>query len=329
MQTRGNRRFRAALVLTTLALCAFFLAEGATALIGARVLQTTPESEHPLRRSKAARPFAITRHDPAVILRRNIFDSDLGDLTQVTVTDGGEIVGGDVIVENGESVNRCNSRLKLTGTAVIPGDLDRSLAVIEGSDSETTLYQGGAEVEGSRILAIHADGVYLQASSGGLCRLPMFAPEAEGAEGPPKPPPPTVAKRTRSRRVPGLDRNAGLSAEEIEQGIERVSDTAFNVDRSLVNKVLDNAGKLIGIAAVSPKMEDGKSVGMEIRGVRRNTLLTKLGINNNDVLESVNGQPLSSPDTALGAYTTLRTADKFTLSIVRDGKPIVINYTLN
>ena len=108
-----------------------------------------------------------------------------------------------------------------------------------------------------------------------------------------------------------------------------MSDTAFNVERSLLNKVLDNAGKLIGIAAVSPKMEDGKSVGMEIRGIRRNTLLTKLGIKNNDLLESVNGQPLSSPDTALGAYTTLRTADKFTLSIVRDGKPIVINYNLN
>ena len=328
MQTRGNKRFRVALVLTTLALCALFLAEGGTAVLGARVLQSTPASEHPLRRSKGARPFAITRHDPAVILRRNIFDSDLGDLTQITVT-GGEIVDGDVIVENGESVNRCNSRLKLAGTAVIPGDLGRSLAVIVGSDSETTLYQGGAEVEGSRILAIHADGVYLQAGSGGLCRLPMFAPEAEGPAGPPKPPPPTVAKKRRSRRVPGLDRNAGLSSEEIAHGIEKVSDTAFNVERSLLNKVLDNAGKLIGIAAVSPKMEDGKSVGMEIRGIRRNTLLTKLGIKNNDLLESVNGQPLSSPDTALGAYTTLRTADKFTLSIVRDGKPIVINYTLN
>ena len=76
-------------------------------------------------------------------------------------------------------------------------------------------------------------------------------------------------------------------------------------------------------------MEGDKSTGMEIRGIRQGTLLTKLGMKNNDVLESVNGQPFSSPDAALGAYTTLRTADKFTLSVRRDGKSMEINYNLN
>jgi len=75
-------------------------------------------------------------------------------------------------------------------------------------------------------------------------------------------------------------------------------------------------------------MEGGQSVGMEIRGVRPNTLLTKLGIQNGDILESVNGQSLTSPDAALGAYTTLRTADKFNLSIRRAGRTMMINYTL-
>jgi len=56
--------------------------------------------------------------------------------------------------------------------------------------------------------------------------------------------------------------------------------------------------------------------------------LTKLGIQNGDILESVNGQSLSSPDAALGAYTTLRTADKFTLSIRRDGQSMMVNYSL-
>jgi general secretion pathway protein C len=67
---------------------------------------------------------------------------------------------------------------------------------------------------------------------------------------------------------------------------------------------------------------------MEIRGIRPGTLLTNLGIQNGDILESVNGQPLSSPDTALGAYTTLRTADKFNLSIRRGGQSMMINYSL-
>jgi len=45
-------------------------------------------------------------------------------------------------------------------------------------------------------------------------------------------------------------------------------------------------------------------------------------------LESVNGQSLTSTDAALGAYTTLRTADKFNLSVRRDGRSMIINYNL-
>ncbi|MDH3818649.1 MAG: hypothetical protein OES21_08535, partial [Myxococcales bacterium] len=135
-------------------------------------------------------------------------------------------------------------------------------------------------------------------------------------------------KKKPPKSGPLADRNAGLTEEEMAEGIEKVNDTNYNLSRSMLNKVLDNAGKIIGIAAVAPKMEDGQSVGMEIRGIRPGTLLTKLGIQNGDILESVNGQSLSSPDAALGAYTTLRTADKFTLSIRRDGQSMMVNYSL-
>jgi len=133
---------------------------------------------------------------------------------------------------------------------------------------------------------------------------------------------------TRKTRRPDADRNAGLSEEEIDQGIEKVNDTNYNISRSMLNKVLDNAGRLIGIAAVAPKVEGGRPIGMEIRGIRADTLLTKLGIQNGDILESVNGQSLTSTDAALGAYTTLRTADKFDLSIRRGSESMVINYNL-
>ena len=332
MATAGNKKFKSGVILMTLALCAFFLAEGATALVGAKVLQRDPDAQPVRPRSRTPATFAQNRHDPAIILRRNIFKSELGDLTLAPVAEGGgAIVDGELVLEDGEAVNRCTTKMRLTGTAVVPGDFDRSLAVIVGSDQKASLYQGAAEVDGSRIRAIHSDSVLLQAGSGGLCRLAMFDVDPTA---PPSFKLKSLAKKVqkgkkKKGRGPKADRNAGLSSEEIEQGIEKVSDTRFNMRRMLMNKVLDNAGKLIGIAAVSPKMEGGKSTGLEIRGIRQGTLLTKLGMKNNDVLENVNGQPLSSPDAALGAYTTLRTADKFTLSVRRDGKSMEITYNLN
>ena len=81
MATATNDRFGAVLVLITLASCAFFLAQGATALISSKLL--SPGADDAPTRSTAAAvpPLASRRHDPAVILRRNIFDSTLGDLT--------------------------------------------------------------------------------------------------------------------------------------------------------------------------------------------------------------------------------------------------------
>jgi len=321
-------------VLTTLALCAFFLAEGATALIGARVLQKDPDVQRARPRSRTSTIFALNRHDPAVILRRNIFKSELGDLTIAPVEGGAELVDGELVLEDGETVNRCVSSMRLTGTAVVPGDFERSLAVIVGADRKAVLYQGAATVEDSRIRAIHSDSVLLQSGAGGLCRLAMFdGVEPVGRfqlrQGGDTRPAEKKTEDERRRLKARSNRNAGLTEEELAQGIEKVNDTNYNIQRTLLNKVLDNAGKLIGIAAVAPKMEGGKSIGMEVRGIRPGTLLTKLGIKNSDVLESVNGQPLSGPDDALGAYTTLRTADKFTLSVQRGGKSVGITYNVD
>ncbi|MEM8605945.1 MAG: type II secretion system protein GspC [Myxococcota bacterium] len=327
MASPTDKRFKRGLLLATLALCAFFLAQGATALLGAEVLDKDAEATAPRRRGGS---FASPRkrHDPNVILRRNIFNSALGDLTQVDTGSATEI-DGELVIGDEEEVDRCQTRLRLAGTAVVPGDLERSLAVIVGTDQETKVHQGTAEVEDFRIRAIHADSVFLQ-TGGDLCKLAMFvADDTQAVRKLPKPvAPKTTEKEDKKKRVK-VDRNAGLSDEEIAQGIEKVNDTTFNIRRTLLNKVLDSAGRLIGIAAVSPKMENGKSVGMQIRGIRKDTLIEKLGLKNQDILESVNGEPLSSPDSALGAYTTLRTSDKFVIAVNREGESMQITYNLN
>ena len=323
MATAANNRFRNVLVLATLALCAFFCAQGATALFAARVLNPEADATPPPSRRTVATARGQRKRDPSIILRRNIFDSAQGDLSQTPIENP------DLPLEDlpaGEVETSCKGTMRLIGTVVLPGDLEGSLAAIVGSDKKAGLHRGGADVEGSRIRAIYSDEVILQSASG-LCRLAMF--EVEGAAQKPKPRTATPRKKEpRKPRTPLADRNAGLSDEEMAEGIEKVNDTNYNLSRSMLNKVLDNAGKIIGIAAVAPKMEGGQSIGMEIRGIRPNTLLTKLGIQNGDILESVNGQSLSNPDAALGAYTTLRTADKFTLSIRRGAQSMMVNYNL-
>ena len=319
MAGAANSRFRKGIVMSTLALCAFFCAQGATALLAAKVL-TVGEEEEAQPRGKAVTSQVRRRRDPGVILERNIFNSALGDLSDVPI-ENPEMALVDLPADEVETP--CKGTMRLVGTVVLPGDLERSVAAIVGTDKKTGFHYGGTDVDGAKIRAIHSDGVVLQ-NTGGLCLLAMF--EVDGTS--PKPKLVPAVSKKKKRRGPSADRNAGLTEEEMAQGIEKVNDTNYNLSRSMLNKVLDNAGKLIGIAAVSPKMEGGRSVGMEIRGVRPNTLLTKLGIENGDILEGVNGQSLTTPDAALGAYSTLRTSDKFSLSVRRGGQAMMINYRL-
>lgn len=322
MAAASDNRIRTAIVLATLASCAFFTARGAMALLSNRVLATGSDSGVAGANRGVPRAKPPTPHDPTIILRRNIFNSALGDLSATSIEDPAL---PDTEMPDQEVEEPCNNRMRLIGTVVLPGELEQSLAAIVGTDDKAGLHRGGAEVEGFRIRSIQSDTVVLQTKTG-FCRLAMFE---VGAPAQPKRQPSRAASKTVKRRTGQQnDRNAGLSDSEISEGIEKVNETNYNISRSMLNKVLDNAGRLIGIAAVAPKMEGGQSTGMEIRGIRANTLLTKLGIQNGDVLESVNGQPLTSTDAALGAYTTLRTADKFNLSIRRGSQSMVINYNL-
>jgi len=324
MATAASNRMRNAILLTTLAACAFFFARGATALLAAKLLAVEADAP-PAAPSRSAIAQAQTqrKRDPSIILQRNIFDSAQGDLSEAPI-ENSELPMEDLPPEDVETA--CKGALRLIATVVLPGNLDGSLAAIVGSDQKAMLHRGGADVEGAKIRAIHADSVVLQ-NKGGLCRLAMFQVEG-AAQKPVRAPAPATPTQAPPAGGPTVDRNAGLTEADIAEGIEKVNETNYNLSRSMLNKVLDNAGKLIGIAAVTPKIEGGESVGMEIRGVRPGTLLTKLGIENGDILESVNGQSLTNPDAALGAYTTLRTADKFSLSIRRGTQVMMINYNL-
>jgi general secretion pathway protein C len=325
MASAANNRLRNMLVLSTLAVSALFCAQGATALLAERVLSNEVDARAAPPRKAVAPVRTPRKRDPVIILRRNIFNHALGDLSSVPSEDS-ELPMGDLPAKDVQTL--CTEKMRVIGTVVIPGDLERSLAAIVGSDDKASLHYGGTEVEGSRIRAIESDAVVLQ-SKGGLCRLAMFQ-VASAAKKPVFRPAKKAAKnKTPSpKKRPTADRNAGLTDSEMSEGIDRVNDRNYNLSRSMLNKVLDNAGKIIGIAAVAPKLENGESIGMEIRGIRPDTLLTKIGIQNGDILESINGQSLSNPDAALGAYTTLRTADKFTLSVRRDGQSMMINYNL-
>ncbi len=119
---------------------------------------------------------------------------------------------------------------------------------------------------------------------------------------------------------------AGAVPPDIASKIQKVSDNEFNVDRSVVDKILENQADLMRSARIVPEQKDGKVVGIRLFGIRPETLLGTLGLQNGDRLEAINGFTMASPEKALEAYARLRTASNLNVKVNRRGSPMDIDF---
>ncbi|MBX3247117.1 MAG: general secretion pathway protein GspC [Myxococcales bacterium] len=315
-----------AIVLSSLASTAFFLAQGTTGLLASALLEIEPTSASP-RSGVAAAVTGRERRDDTNILRRNIFDHEQGSIVDAprtasdTPSDDVEVgPTTDPSLVDWSNPPTCEGSVRLVAAVMNPANPDWSFAAIVGTSGKAMLYRRGQSVDGREVVHISSNRVFMAPSSGGGCQIKMFGDEEPVA--------PRVAAAPAEVAEPPSQDSDGIGGDDMEAGIQRISDTNFNIDRSLVDRVLENQAELMRTARVIPHEEGGRTVGVKLYGIRRNSLLGRLGVQNGDMLRTINGYDMASPDSALEAYARLRTADHLTLSIVRRGQPTTIDYNI-
>jgi general secretion pathway protein C len=123
-----------------------------------------------------------------------------------------------------------------------------------------------------------------------------------------------------------INASGGISEAEMDQNIKAVSEGKYVVQKTFVDKILQNQAQLMSSARIVPHEENGQVVGVKMYGIRRNSLLGKLGMQNGDLLRTINGFEMSSPDTALEAYARLRSASNLSVAVVRRGQAMNLTY---
>lgn len=114
-----------------------------------------------------------------------------------------------------------------------------------------------------------------------------------------------------------------------DEGIMKEGDDSYVVSRDLVDNALSNLDDLAKMARARPhKDADGNVDGFRLSGVRRNKLVYQLGIRSGDVVHSVNGQPLTSIQEAMGALTTMQNGSSFSFEISRRGERKTMSYNV-
>ncbi len=124
------------------------------------------------------------------------------------------------------------------------------------------------------------------------------------------------------------DENKDDLQASIDNGIKKIDDTTYEIDKSLVEKVLVNPMAVAKGARIVPAMKNGKPEGFKLYAIRPTSVYAKLGLTNGDTLTSINGFELTSADKALEVYTKLREATSLELDVTRRGKPVTLKYTI-
>jgi len=102
----------------------------------------------------------------------------------------------------------------------------------------------------------------------------------------------------------------------------------YVIARDSIDRVLENQSVLMRSTRILPHERDGRVVGVRVFGVRPDSLLGLLGLENGDVLTHINGLDIASPDHCLEAYTRLRTSDRFTLEVERGSRRLALTYLI-
>ena len=198
-----------------------------------------------------------------------------------------------------------------------------SVAALQApGDPRPRMHRVGDDVGGKKVEFIgynprqNTPAVWLSSGSA-LCQAMLFKtqptlPAAPASVGPAQPLPPAATDKS------------GDLLRDIKSKIQRVSDTEFNIDRSVVDKILENQAELMKSTRIVPDTKDGKVLGIRLFGIKTDSLLAALGLQTGDRLASINGFNMGSPEKALEAYARLRTASQLDIVVNRHNADVSI-----
>lgn len=320
------KKYFSLVILGLVALAAYFEASGATQLLGAALApdESTLASRPPGGAELASlnQRTQIAEKSAEPILSRNPFDSVTGPLNAQPLGDSLPSTA-KADVSDPLSAPACDGvRVNIVTESPDP---TWSLAAVQGpGEPDASIRRVGDHIGTSEVVYIgynpreQSPAVWIT-NGPTLCQAVLFSEQPKpnpGARPRPSRPAPQVHHRGGPAKVP----------DDIASKIQKVSDTEFNVDRSVVDKILENQAQLMRSARIVPEQKNGKVVGIRMFGIRPDTLLGTLGMKNGDRLEAINGFNMSSPEKALEAYARLRTASNLNVKINRRGKPMTIDF---
>jgi general secretion pathway protein C len=305
------RKYLWAIDLLVIAVAAMFAARATGVMIESALVRNTPALQ-PLRRA-VSDTGQTTHYDKQVeaILKRDIFCSTCPPILAVAQPDA------EVGPPPTPMPVRTSLPLKLMAIMFSPPPNDPrwSLAVIRDTERNSAgPYAIGSVVHEASIVDIEETRIYLDNAG-----KPEFL---DLLDTPPQAAP--VAAAPAAAAAPATDPFVA----EMDKGIKKTGEHSFEIQRGTVDSMLGNMALLSRSARIVPEVRDGKSAGFRLFSVRQDGPFGRIGLQNGDVINAINGLEMTSPDKALEIYTKLKSANHISVALERNGTKITKDYNI-
>jgi general secretion pathway protein C len=290
MLTASWRPALIALNLLLLAMMAFFGARIASAVVAARLAAPPP------RAAAAVLPqLAPADVDPesayAVIAERDVFNA--------VKRQGAES-------NEPAAFKRTDLNLKLWGTA-LADDPARSFAIIEDQAARRQMlyHVGDPILEVATLARVEWDRVVLS-RDGAEEILEISSARASGKDAAP---------------VGGAPAAGG-------ERIRKTADNKFLIDRRELEQTVANINEVFTQARAVPFFQDGKTIGFRVFAIKPGSVFEKIGLQNGDVVQRVNGVELTDPTKAISLFTELQNEGHIAVDLQRNKQTKNFSYEI-
>jgi general secretion pathway protein C len=184
----------------------------------------------------------------------------------------------------------------------------RGHAVIENVEAHRQeLYRVGDTIRGARITAIAWDRVTVERD--GIDATLELAPPGE-------------------RRAIDPATTTAAAAPSAPERIRRTGADAFIVDRRELEGATSTMSGLMTQLRAVVEMANGRPAGFRLFQIKEDSVFRRLGIQDGDVVQRVNGTPVSDPASLLAFLERLRSEPRVAVDIVRGGTARTLVYDL-
>ncbi len=114
------------------------------------------------------------------------------------------------------------------------------------------------------------------------------------------------------------DLESSSDTTEFKEGVATIGSNEYLVEERELDKALENLPLLLTQARAVPYFKDGQSVGLRLFAIRSDSLFSKIGLMNGDILKSINGSSLGDLTQAIKLFERLKQERSINLVLERN-----------